>query len=204
MGLEIFEFSPYPVDLIHMVPRYPDLIGFTGEDIVKALNQHIWFPFLARGPKLTLHAKTYVVDGKITQIGSHNFDPRSAVLNSECGLIIYDEAFAQQVREDILRDTAQGNSWVVAKRIEKDNPVTYISGVIESLSNMLPIFDIWPYHYTSNYQLKPGYAPLPSSRHPDFYEHYEDIGQFPLIRKTFGAVRARLVKVFGGWTGSFM
>ena len=204
MGLEIFEFSPYPVDLIHMVPRYPDLIGFTGEDIVKALNQHIWFPFLARGPKLTLHAKTYVVDGKITQIGSHNFDPRSAALNSECGLIIYDEAFAQQVREDILRDTAQGNSWVVAKRIEKDNPVTYISGVIESLSNMLPIFDIWPYHYTSNYQLKPGYAPLPSSRHPDFYEHYEDIGQFPLIRKTFGAVRARLVKVFGGWTGSFM
>lgn len=203
MGLEIFEFSPYPVDLIHMVPRYPDLVGFTREDVGKALSQNNWLPFLSRGPKLTIHAKTYVVDGKITQIGSHNFDPRSAALNTECGLIIYDEAFAREVRADILRDTAHGNSWIVAKRIEQDNAVNYMSGLLGSLSNMLPIFDLWPYHYTSNYQLKPGYTPLPS-RHPDFYEHYEDIGQFPLIHNTFDALRARLVKVFGGWTRSFM
>lgn len=204
MELEIFEFSPFPADLLDMVPRYPQLIGFSGEEVMKALNQKQWLPFLSRGPKLTLHAKTYVVDGKVSQIGSHNFDPRSAKLNSECGLIIYDEAFSQLVEADILRDIHPGNSWVVAKRVENDNAVSYFSGILGSLSNMLPIFDLWPYHYTSNFQLKPGYDPLPGSRHPDFYLHYEDVGQFPLIHSSLGALKAQMMKVFGGWTRPFM
>ena len=45
----------------------------------------------------SLHAKTFAVDGARVFIGSFNFDPRSASLNSEMGLLIESPAMAQQV-----------------------------------------------------------------------------------------------------------
>ena len=46
----------------------------------------------------SLHAKTFSVDGKRVFVGSFNFDPRSANLNTELGFIIDTEAIAQDVR----------------------------------------------------------------------------------------------------------
>lgn len=48
--------------------------------------------FAASGAKATMHTKAYVVDRKQVFIGSFNFDPRSANLNTESGLLI-DSAF---------------------------------------------------------------------------------------------------------------
>ena len=42
---------------------------------------------LHKGPEV-LHAKGFVVDDKISFIGSFNFDPRSAALNREIGIVI--------------------------------------------------------------------------------------------------------------------
>ncbi|MFP7674493.1 phospholipase D family protein [Marivita sp. S0852] len=41
-----------------------------------------------------LHAKTFAVDGARIFVGSFNFDPRSATLNTEMGLIIHSERMA--------------------------------------------------------------------------------------------------------------
>ena len=48
----------------------------------------------ASGAKATLHTKAFVVDDEELFIGSFNFDPRSANINTELGVIIYDEDMA--------------------------------------------------------------------------------------------------------------
>jgi len=40
------------------------------------------------GSSASLHAKTFAVDGRVAFVGSFNFDPRSALLNTEMGLVI--------------------------------------------------------------------------------------------------------------------
>lgn len=52
-------------------------------------------PFGSSGS--SLHAKTFSVDGKRVFIGSFNFDPRSANLNTELGFVIDSPTLAQQV-----------------------------------------------------------------------------------------------------------
>jgi len=48
-----------------------------------------------------MHTKAFVVDGKISMIGSYNMDPRSRIWNSEIGLLIHSEEFAAKVLEDM-------------------------------------------------------------------------------------------------------
>ena len=48
----------------------------------------------AGGAKATLHTKAFIVDDKETFIGSFNFDPRSANINTELGVIIRDPEMA--------------------------------------------------------------------------------------------------------------
>lgn len=45
----------------------------------------------------SLHAKTFAIDGKRVFIGSFNFDPRSALLNCEMGMLIESPTMARQV-----------------------------------------------------------------------------------------------------------
>jgi putative cardiolipin synthase len=45
-----------------------------------------------------LHAKTFQIDGNRMFVGSFNFDPRSAKLNTEMGLVIDSPAMAQQFK----------------------------------------------------------------------------------------------------------
>ncbi len=62
----------------------------------------------ASGAKATLHTKAYIVDDKEVFIGSFNFDPRSANLNTELGVLIrdpelalsYSELIDEKLRED--------------------------------------------------------------------------------------------------------
>lgn len=45
----------------------------------------------------SLHAKTFAVDGSRVFVGSFNFDPRSAKLNTELGVVIESPALAQDI-----------------------------------------------------------------------------------------------------------
>jgi putative cardiolipin synthase len=63
----------------------------------------------ASGAKATLHTKAFVVDDKEVFIGSFNFDPRSADLNTELGVIIRDPELAlvyAVLIDEALRDQA--------------------------------------------------------------------------------------------------
>ena len=51
----------------------------------------------ASGAKATLHTKAFVVDRKEAFIGSFNFDPRSANINTELGVIIRSPKIAEEL-----------------------------------------------------------------------------------------------------------
>ena len=62
-------------------------------------------------PTFGLHAKSMVIDGKITVIGTFNLDPRSAHLNTECITMIYSEKVACGVMKGMEKEFEPENSW---------------------------------------------------------------------------------------------
>ena len=64
-----------------------------------------------------LHAKGMVVDRQRVYIGSMNFDPRSALINTEMGLIVDSAGLAGALAALIERDMHPSNSW----RVELDD-----------------------------------------------------------------------------------
>ncbi|MFZ0872845.1 MAG: phosphatidylserine/phosphatidylglycerophosphate/cardiolipin synthase family protein [Rhodanobacter sp.] len=135
-------------------------------------------PLLSEGRRFGLHAKSIVIDQTIAMVGSHNFDPRSDHYNTEAGVIVYDARFADQLRQSILRDTQPENAWVIAPKQAEVPVLSDISQAIGSVSEQLPLFDLWPFRYATSYDIKPGCQPLRVSD-PGFFACYEPVGDFP-------------------------
>lgn len=95
MGVEIYEFKPYPELAKEIMQRY---------DKLKDKN-----------PIFAIHAKTLIVDSETLFIGTYNLDPRSENLNTETGVYFYDKQLAQQVEQSIENDMLPGNSWNAAE-----------------------------------------------------------------------------------------
>ncbi|MDO4695911.1 MAG: phospholipase D family protein [Neisseria sp.] len=64
----------------------------------------------------SLHAKTIVADGRKMYVGSFNFDPRSARLNTESGILIEHEGLAASVQRSLAETTPQHAYRVVLNR----------------------------------------------------------------------------------------
>ncbi|WP_455598037.1 phospholipase D family protein [Acinetobacter pecorum] len=79
-GIELWEFKPYIVR-----PERTWYEVMTG-NIIPAKNKN----------SSSLHAKFFDLDGMVF-IGSFNFDPRSAFLNTEVGLVIQSEDFQKEI-----------------------------------------------------------------------------------------------------------
>jgi putative cardiolipin synthase len=60
-----------------------------------------------------LHSKGMVIDRQRVYIGSMNFDPRSAFINTEMGLIVESSGLAEALAALIERDMLPANSWRV-------------------------------------------------------------------------------------------
>jgi putative cardiolipin synthase len=118
LGIKIYEFKPKPEIYRQLIDRH--------EELNKAL------------PIFALHAKSLVIDNRITYVGTFNFDPRSANLNTEVGLVIRDQRIAQQVAEAIRRDMAPENSWD-ARISEEQQQVSLIKRLKVALWGLLPL-----------------------------------------------------------------
>ena len=158
------------------------------------LNQH--------GIRVHLHAKSIVIDGEITLIGSHNFDPRSDNYNTESGFIIHDRAFTSAVRDIVLRDAAPENSWTIARR-PGHSLISRLNAKIGDLSAALPLFDLWPFRYASSFELKEGCTPKRPTE-PGFYACYDDVGDFPDVDLPLKTIYTRIVTGFGAGLQSIL
>ena len=180
LGFQMYEFKPFPLDAPEFFPRWPELIeekknGVTSKSVVSGDNSTMPMP----APRTGLHSKSFVVDGQVAMIGSHNFDPRSEGFNTENGLVVWDATFAQTVERLIRRDIEPQNSWVVAVKPDKKQEKTAMAGV----SKTVPEFKPWSYGSTSVYELAPGQQPVaPDS--PEFYQNYYAVGSFPEVTRT--------------------
>lgn len=86
---------------------------FTDVPIVRHAGRFYYSQLLRRGIRIfeyqptMMHAKTMVVDGILSTIGSSNFDDRSFRLNDECNVNIYDEGIAAQMEQMFFADLAR-------------------------------------------------------------------------------------------------
>jgi cardiolipin synthase A/B len=86
---------------------------FTDVPIVRHAGRFYYSQLLRRGIRIfeyqptMMHAKTMVVDGIWTSIGSSNFDDRSFRLNDEVNVNIHDEAVAAQMEKMFFEDLAR-------------------------------------------------------------------------------------------------
>jgi len=195
LGFQIYEFKPFPADAPEFFPRWPELIaekkqGVGSMSTVSGDNSTIPMP----APRAGLHSKSFVVDGRVAMIGSHNFDPRSEGFNTENGLLVWDEAFARVLEGLILRDTEPQNSWVVAMRPKGGQEETAIETPPGNNTEFLP----WFYGATSVYELAPGKQPLPPDA-PDFYRHYYPVGSFPEVIRTRRQINVLFLGSFFGF-----
>ena len=104
-GVELHELRPDPEILEHFKEDHQEV----------------------EGSRAGLHSKSFVVDRRLSMIGSYNMDPRSRIWNSEIGLLIDSEDFAEQVLEIMETDLDPGNSYRVTLD-EKGNLVWTASG----------------------------------------------------------------------------
>ena len=195
LGFHLYELRPYPADAPDFFPRWSELMdekkrGIGSESIVSGDNSTIPMP----APRVGLHSKSFVVDGRIAMIGSHNFDPRSEGFNTENGIIIWDEAFAQTLERLIRRDIEPHNSWIVAMRPNAEQAQTAIQTAPENVTEFMP----WFYGSTSVYELAPGKEPLPPDS-PDFYRHYYSVGSFPEVIRTRRQINVLFLGSFFGF-----
>ncbi len=60
-----------------------------------------------------IHSKTMVIDGIFSVLGSSNFDARSAQINEELDITVYDEAFGREMQTVFDRDLLRSKSYTL-------------------------------------------------------------------------------------------
>lgn len=103
-GVRIFEFRPDAAERTKIM---------TGELQEK----------LDHEPIFGLHAKSMVIDNKITVIGTFNLDPRSANLNTECIVVINSDEVSRGVLNGMEEEFKPENSWETTLEYNPDSEV---------------------------------------------------------------------------------
>ena len=199
-GFNIYEQKPHPADAPRMIAHFAELSGFGGQQ--GSTDRYSRVPLTSSGVRVSLHAKSMVVDHTWVMIGSHNFDPRSDDYNTEAGIIVKDRHFAAAVRASILATTRPGNSWVIAKR-QVDDVFGRINRALAKLSARLPIFDLWPIRYATSYELKAECPPMLRSD-PRFFQCHEPVGEFPEVALPLKTIYTSMITAFGAGISGIM
>lgn len=89
-------------------------------------------------PIFGLHAKSMVIDGKITVIGTFNLDPRSANLNTECVTIIHSKSITQEVEKEMEEELKPENAWETTSTFNPDAKATLKKNLKTKIMKVIP------------------------------------------------------------------
>ncbi len=89
-------------------------------DWKKMLTEMPTMRFFARNKDGQLHGKTFVFDGKVSVIGSYNFDALSEKVNSEVCVAIKSEEFTAELRSNIMQDIEEALEYHLATDTEDE------------------------------------------------------------------------------------
>ncbi len=89
-------------------------------------------------PIFSLHTKTMIIDDSITVIGTYNFDPRSANLNTESFTVIHSPQITKAVKSSALLEMEPDNAWLISKSFNPDGMVTTTKQIKVKLRRVVP------------------------------------------------------------------
>ncbi len=89
-------------------------------------------------PKFGLHAKSMVIDGKTTVVGTFNLDPRSANLNTECIVVINSVDIASEVQAAVEEELKPENAWETTVDFNPDKEVNKMKRIKTWTRKVLP------------------------------------------------------------------
>lgn len=84
-----------------------------------------------------LHAKTLVVDGEISTVGSANFDRRSFRLNFESNAFVYDKTFGEKMDRQFMIDMEHGHELTRKDYNNRKTAVKFKEAISRLLSDIL-------------------------------------------------------------------
>jgi cardiolipin synthase A/B len=111
----------------------------TDVHVVRLAGRASYDTLLAAGVRLyewqptTLHAKTFVVDGEWSTIGSMNFDNRSMALNDESTLMVLDRAVGEEMTRIFLDDLRHASEITAASMRQR----SWFQRLLEQGANLL-------------------------------------------------------------------
>jgi phosphatidylserine/phosphatidylglycerophosphate/cardiolipin synthase-like enzyme len=104
----------------------------------RALMKGVLPSNLRHPPIFGLHAKSMVIDGQITVIGTFNLDPRSANLNTECLTVIHSREVAQRVLAGMEQEFRPENSWETTLESNPDRRAGIVKRVKAWMRGVVP------------------------------------------------------------------
>ena len=133
-----------------------------------------------RGPSLDLAA----VHAAVERLADRRVDPEAEPIPSELMELAGELRLLMEPR----------NSWVV-QRVERIPVWTELNALFAAFSRALPILDVWPWFGYACYELRDGHDYVPPG-HPDFHEHYREVGQFPEVDSFSKELKTWLLTTF--------
>lgn len=118
-GVKIFEFKP-------------------NAEIRQKIMSEVMHKQLAQPPIFGLHAKSMVIDDHTAVIGTYNFDPRSANLNTENLVVIPSEKIAQEVKQGMLEEMQPENAWAISTKWNPDSEEPLMKRLKVKLRRIVP------------------------------------------------------------------
>ncbi len=89
-------------------------------------------------PTYGLHAKTIVVDRSVAVVTTFNLDPRSAHLNTECLVLVHDEATASDIATLMDEEMLPENAWSVTTESNPDSEASFSSRLLLPIMKLVP------------------------------------------------------------------
>ena len=94
---------------------------------------------LTGSSRASLHAKAMMIDGKTLFVGSMNWDPRSAELNTEMGVVIEQPEYVQK-QQTVLPEQLKENAYQL---IIKDGDIAWIDQATGEEFDSEPEASVW-------------------------------------------------------------
>lgn len=119
------------------------LPGRSDMPLVKMAGRSYYEELLTAGVKLfelnqaVLHAKTMVIDGVWSTVGSANIDMRSFQLNFELNVLVWGPSFAQILEDNFFADLSQGENISWNQITDKPRSVRMVENICRILSPVL-------------------------------------------------------------------
>lgn len=84
-----------------------------------------------------VHAKTIIIDGSFASVGSANFDYRSFNLDFEGNMVIYDQDFSLQLRENFFEDLKVSQQLTLERYAKRSTFIRFKEGIARLIGPML-------------------------------------------------------------------